>query len=169
MTKPNTDHLGKWNEVVTAFHTESDRGAAVLAASFAENQLRLLLLAVAKNGKAAKDLFNATGPLSSFSQCITCAYAFGCITDSQYNDLNLIRQIRNFFSHHPREASFLNKKVSGLVAGLSPKSVHDVCKESTENNRLRAVYIMACAFFCGAVDAVLEGKGIKKPRTKSKT
>ena len=169
MAKPDTAHLGKWNEVCATFHTETDRGAAVLAASYVENQLKLLLLAKATNGDAAKELFQASGPLSSFSQCITCAYAFGFIREGQHNDLNYIRQIRNYFAHHPIKASFEEANVAKAIMNLSTKYVHKACKEPTENRRLRAVYIIACAFFCGEVDTILQGKGIMKPRPKPKS
>ena len=117
----------------------------------------------------ATNLFQATGPLSSFSQCISCAYAFGFIRENQYIDLNYIRQIRNHFAHHPIKASFEEDKIAAAIMNLSTKFVHGVCREPTENRRLRAVFIMACAFFCGEVDAILDGKGIKKPKPKTKS
>ncbi|MGH8510875.1 MAG: hypothetical protein ACREU8_05700 [Gammaproteobacteria bacterium] len=56
--------------------------------------------------KVADDLFGAMGPLASFRQRIAVAYAFGFLSKEDYDNLNLVRRIRNHFAHHPLEASF---------------------------------------------------------------
>lgn len=95
MAKPQIVGLGDWNEMVGHFHAESDRGAAILAGSFAEHALGTYLHhRVADKGMAEK-LYGSVGPLSSFSQRIAVAYAFRKIDERQYRDLEAIRQARN--------------------------------------------------------------------------
>ncbi len=79
MTVPKELSLGKWKEMVGAFHGESDRGAAILAGSFAEHALGQYLKFRVRDKKIADALFGAIGPLSSFSQRIAIAYAFDLI------------------------------------------------------------------------------------------
>ena len=70
------DHL---NEMVPAFNSESDRGAAILAGSFLEHYLGLFLRSRSVDEAVAEKLFGSMGPLSTFSQRIAVAYAFGFI------------------------------------------------------------------------------------------
>ena len=68
-----------WNDMVGDFHGESDRGAAVLAAGFVDFYLTgyMRSLVSVADTKFVETLFDAFGPLSSFSQRIAVAYAFG--------------------------------------------------------------------------------------------
>ena len=84
MTKPHEVGLGDWNQMVVQFHTESDRGAAIIAGSFTEHALGTYLAHRVANKALAEKLFGPVGPLSSFSQRIAVAYAFGQVTQQQY-------------------------------------------------------------------------------------
>ena len=100
------------------FETESDRGAAVLAASYAENQLGLYLKEFMTDKSLCEKIFESNGVLSSFSQRIDFAQAFGFLTKELCQELHLIRKIRNHFAHHPKNASFTSEPVKGWVGTL---------------------------------------------------
>jgi hypothetical protein len=59
------------------------------------------------------------GPLSSLSQRIAVAYAFSFIPEQQYLDLELIRKARNYFAHHPMDATLPRQRWCN-----SPRSSH---------------------------------------------
>jgi len=61
----------------TFFLQETDRGAAVLAGSYAENLLGLYLQSFMVDKSVAEKMFGAHGSLATFSQRIDFAQGFG--------------------------------------------------------------------------------------------
>lgn len=116
--KPVEATLADYELMVALFKNESDRGAAVLAGSYVENHLGLYLRSRMVDHSVAKQMFSSEGPLSTFSQRISLAQAFGFLSKEQCADLHLIKKIRNHFAHHPKEASFNDKPVSDWVENL---------------------------------------------------
>jgi DNA-binding MltR family transcriptional regulator len=64
------------------------------------------------NNKAER-IFN--GPLRSFAAKIDVAYAFELIDDELYDDLTIIRDIRNGFAHSVTETDFGSSEIVELV------------------------------------------------------
>jgi hypothetical protein len=157
MAKPKNVGLGDWNEMVVHFHAESDRGAAILAGSFAEHSLGTFLHhRVADKGLAEK-LFGPVGPLSSFSQRIAVAYAFRQINQQQYRDFEAIRQARNYFAHHPLDASFNSAEVQKHIANTSMyKDKQLMAQHKTEGQKHRIAYLLTCGFLCGRLLDTIE-------------
>jgi DNA-binding MltR family transcriptional regulator len=152
MAKPRDLHLGDWNDIVRTMESESDRGAAVLAGGFTEHLLGSYLQAKATVPDAADDLFSAVGPLSSFSQRIAVAYAFGFINKKYYNDLSLIRRIRNHFAHYPVDTTFDTKEVSALAQKLSTFALAVRSDTKPHAKHARLAYLFACAMFAAAAN-----------------
>lgn len=109
---------------------ESDRGCALMMASFLEDQLfHLLSESFVDDPKTIKGLLTGTGGLSSFSARIDMAYLLGIITPMIRHDLHLIRKIRNEFAHNPGRLSFSDhdiiqrcKELSfNILPNLSPR------------------------------------------------
>ena len=155
MAKPRELSLGDWNEIVDAFHAESDRGAAVLAGSFAENTLGHYLRACMRDPKVADELFAPMGPLSSLSQRIAVAYAFGLISAAHYRDFQAIRRIRNHFAHHPFDATFGSTEIAKAAADLSMMD-HAAAQHSQGRKRTRIAYLLTCGFVCAQLLNSLE-------------
>lgn len=157
MAKPQNVGLGDWNEMVGHFHAESDRGAAILAGSFAEHALGTYLHhRVADKGLAEK-LFGPVGPLSSFSQRIAVAYAFRQIDERQYRDFEAIRQARNYFAHHPLDASFASPEVQKHVSKTSMYQDKELmAHHQTEGHKHRIAYLLTCGFVCGRLLDMVE-------------
>lgn len=144
MASPENLNIDKMNEMVGAFHKESDRGAAILAGSFLEHYLGLFLRSKILDEKIADKLFDAMGPLASFSQRIAIAYAFGFIDKQQHADLDLIRKIRNHFAHNPLNGTFSDNEVKTKVTALTTYGKSNGYKA----DHGRQVYILACAVLC---------------------
>ena len=152
MASPEKLRYVQWFEMIRLFETESDRGAAVLMAGFVDNYLGVYLHSLVEDEKVSEALFSPTGPLSSFSQRTTLAYAFNFIDKNSYEDLCLIRRIRNHFAHYPLEATFVTPKVTGLVRKLSVYEYNDKNNRGPKDTDAivhRLAYAHACACVCG--------------------
>jgi hypothetical protein len=134
------------NAMVGAFHKESDRGAAILAGSFLEHYLGVFLRSKTTDSKVAERLFDAMGPLGSFSQRITVAYAFGFIEKHQYSNLEILRKVRNHFAHNPLHASFSDEEVRNKVVNLTTYG-GEAGGYTSEHGR--QVYVFSCGVLCG--------------------
>jgi hypothetical protein len=167
MAKPHDLSFWDWNTMLESFHNESDRGAAVLVGGFVENYLGIYLRSFVVDSKVANDLFQAVGPLSSFSQRIAVARAFGFISKKQYDDLTLIRKIRNHFAHHPLDASFSDPPIAQLATKLSELKTAIKSQPKDEAERNRRAYLFSCGMFCGGAYQTMKKRvGVIDSKTK---
>lgn len=103
-SEPEVEQLGRF---LASFNKESDRGAALVAASMLDERLEQILNAFLIESSAAKELtsgFNA--PLGTFSSRASAAAALGLIQDNEFKEITLIRKIRNEFGHGWEPLSF---------------------------------------------------------------
>lgn len=89
-----------------AYADESDRAAAVLAASFVEDSMRTSLMQHLVAGRATSKLLKDSGALGTFSALVAVSYAMGFLSPEMKLNLTLIRKIRNYFAHHPAHTTF---------------------------------------------------------------
>ena len=162
MAKLQVLDIGDWNDTVDAYHSESDRGAAVLAGSFAEHVLGAYLLHVVADKSIGEKLFGATGALSSFSQRIAIAYAFKHISREDYRDYERLRQVRNYFAHHPLEATFASEEVQKHVSQLRIFSDRPLDASETMQTRHRIAYLLACGLLSGRLLGKIESDLLPK-------
>ena len=160
MAKPHIVGLGEWNQMVHSFHDESDRGAAILAGSFAEHALGTYLMNRVVDKRVGDKLFGSVGPLSSFSQRIAAAYAFGLITRAQYDEFESIRQARNHFAHHPLDASFESSEVQKhtVKLGIFKNTTLDIYTELRVRHRM--AYLLGCGHLCGSLLGEIEAEEV---------
>ncbi|WP_038176180.1 MltR family transcriptional regulator [Vibrio pacinii] len=82
---------------------ESDRGVVITSVADVENLLdKMLKLVFTHNNvsnKRIKSMFDASGPLSTFSSKYQMLYAFGYIRHDNYTDLELLKKLRNKLAH----------------------------------------------------------------------
>lgn len=96
-SEPEVEQLGRF---LAAFNKESDRGAALVAASMLDERLEQILNAFFVESSTGKELtsgFNA--PLGTFSSRASAAAALGLIQENEFKEITLIRKIRNEFGH----------------------------------------------------------------------
>jgi DNA-binding MltR family transcriptional regulator len=109
-----------FQEMLAETRSEGDRACALILAANIDNCLRDLLEAffveMSKNQK--KDLFENNGPLSTFSSVSRIAFATGFLSLDEFNDINLIRAIRNLFAHKVQGWSFSTGEVAQLCTSL---------------------------------------------------
>ncbi len=101
---------------------ESDRGCIIVAAAsfdkLLEDIIKRHINKFSVSRSLEKNLFDLSGPISNFSAEISVCRAFGLIDDLAYNDLMILRKLRNAFAHAAEEASFLSSEVKQKVRGM---------------------------------------------------
>jgi DNA-binding MltR family transcriptional regulator len=101
---------------------ESDRGCVLVGAAILERRLEDIFRHVFdRNGIAKKlqdALFDANGPLGTFSSKAKLAYSLGLIPKNTYEDLDAVRRIRNDFAHSVDSVDFIGNKVSGVIESM---------------------------------------------------
>ncbi len=146
--KPIDVSITDYQQMVVLFHGETDRGAAVLAGSYVENFLAAYLKFQMVDQSLSERLFSDGGSLSSFSQRIDFAQAFGFLPSSVCAQLHLIRKIRNHFAHHPKSASFTESPVRNYANELSfaaEKLLPD--GQSLKVDGLKNAYLLSAGMF----------------------
>lgn len=101
------------------FNKESDRGAALVAASMLDERLQEILSNFLVQSPTSKELlggFNA--PLGTFSARAAAALSLGLIQENEFNEIALIRKIRNEFGHGWKPLSFESGRVADLCRQL---------------------------------------------------
>ncbi len=145
----------EFNKISKLYTEESDRAAAILAASYAEKVLEDWLKKILVDDKKIKNLFSGYGPLATFSAKVDILFALGLLSKEMKSDFDLIRKIRNHFAHHPSEISFNDHNITQLCSKLSAPLFSE--KNSTGTNNFRIKYIsaigkniaMLSTFICG--------------------
>jgi hypothetical protein len=111
-------HLKPFTEFLAEFNKETERGAALTAAAFLDDLLQKVIEAFLiknKSGKSLSDGFNA--PLGTLSARIAACHALGLISDTEFQECELIRKIRNEFAHKMK-MSFETVRVRGLTSAM---------------------------------------------------
>ncbi len=151
---PEVEKLGLFfNE----FNKESDRGAVLLAASMLDESLFEIIDSLLISNKSAKELisgFNA--PLSTFSARLKAAHALGLIMDHEFDEIDLIRKIRNEFGHGWRDISFENPKIKKALDKLPWLGPDDVTQSP------KAKFSFAVSILL--VDLMYRARLVKKER-----
>jgi mannitol operon repressor len=132
-SEPEVERLAKF---LDAFNKESDRGAALVAASMLDEQLEQILSVFLVESAAAKELvsgFNA--PLGTFSSRASAASALGLIEDIEFKEITLVRKIRNEFGHVWEPVTFETESIAAHARKLPWRGPAEF--EKSANNRAR--------------------------------
>lgn len=115
-SEPEIRELG---EFLNEFNKESDRGAVLNAAAVLDEWLLKILGEFLAENKSSSDLLNGfNAPLGTFSSRAAAAHALGLIQDNEFQEITVIRKIRNEFGHNWRGVSFSSPKISDLANNL---------------------------------------------------
>lgn len=121
--------LNDWQGFFENFQNESPRAAIIMGAAFLDAQLRELIANFLIDEKnVVEELLGnddkGERPLSSFSSRTKTAYCLGLISRDEYEDLNIIRKIRNRFAHRLHDISIDDDKIKGWCHSLqTPKRI----------------------------------------------
>ena len=120
----------KLDDFFVVIGQESDRGCIVAAGqamnSYLEDILRFILARNTHVKKEAVDpLFDALGPLASFSARIKLAYALGLLERKIYLDLNRVRKIRNISAHSIAGVNFEMPEIEAVIESFETDNSPD--------------------------------------------
>lgn len=111
------DMLQSIDLLETEVNSVSDRSCAIVCAAFLDDFLGKLLMSFLTEESPTQDkrLFDNNGPLSTFSSKIVLSYRLGLISKKEFDNLNLIRKVRNAFAHDVKINSFDNGEIKSLL------------------------------------------------------
>lgn len=119
------------------FNKETDRGSALVAASYLDEALKKIINAYLIESKITDELINGfNAPIGTFSSRINMSYSLGLISKEELEILNTVRKIRNDFGHKWGELSFEIQPISDRVKSLNwygPKDILDRDNKSRFN------------------------------------
>lgn len=112
-------HLKEFLPFLDDFNKESERGVVLISVSYLDNQLREIISAFLCLAKAGARLLDGSqAPLGTFAARADAAAALGLITEQEYQELNVLRKIRNKFAHDHR-VKFSNQSIIDRCRNLS--------------------------------------------------
>lgn len=110
--------------LIENLNNDSDRAVALIAATILENRLeRIILDRFIDDKKIVKKITEFQGLMGSFSAKIDLSYMLGIYSKPAYNEMNIIRRIRNEFAHDLSVVDFRTHKIFEKVKSL--KLVHE--------------------------------------------
>jgi DNA-binding MltR family transcriptional regulator len=121
---------------------ETDRGCALMAAAYLDDELGEMIRAnLVQNKKVLTAVFENNGPASTFSARIDLAYLCGLLSSDARHDLHLLRKIRNDFAHNPVKIGFSDSPICDRCLELKLISIHE-----SKDPRLRFTNAMMGVF-----------------------
>lgn len=118
-TPPDEETFGQLNKLLSLFKSLDDRGLVLSLAAFAEDALGLLIGGFFLDNDSASQLLSGyNAPLGTLSSRISAAHALGLIDNGQKEDLDLVRKIRNEFSHSWGTVSLENQSCIDRISRI---------------------------------------------------
>lgn len=107
LAKRELEKIEEFQDFRTSLMSETDRGSVLMAAAFIEDKLlQMLQDFMVENESIQKKIFEGNGVLATFSSKIQVAYLLGLIPKNIFDDLNILRRLRNDFAHNAKPISF---------------------------------------------------------------
>lgn len=98
---------GQLNSTFDEIFKQSDRASAVVSGGILEEILqRMLISFFLQHQNVKKSMFDGLTPLSTFGAKIELCYHLGLINETEYEDLKLVKNIRNTFAHSIKSINF---------------------------------------------------------------
>ena len=113
------EHAEDLASFVKELQAETDRGLPLVGAALIDEKLLNTLESFFVEGRSAEKLLTApNAPLGTFSSRIDACYSLALIDKFEYQEIGVIRKIRNEFAHARHGLSFEAEKIKGLCTSL---------------------------------------------------
>jgi len=158
-----------WEQFRQEFTNADDRSCALLGAAYLDHCLELLLLRALVKCEATDNLLGETNPLGTFSAKIKMAFSLNLIPLVIFQDLEVIRKIRNAFAHQLNGLFFSCDPIESLARRL--KFPEDYLGdgqwtvESALNDDPRQMFI----FSCSVISSLFESYYLERAENVQKT
>jgi DNA-binding MltR family transcriptional regulator len=124
-------------DVAEGLANDSDRAAAIIAGTIIEVRMKAAILsAFRRSPKIEERLFQPSGPMGSFSTKIDMVYMLKLVSRAAYNDLIIIKYIRNAFAHRLDIRDFESQSISDRCRNLKLAETHIGSLEGNEGEML---------------------------------
>jgi hypothetical protein len=111
-------HLEEFAAFLPALNRESDRGMALIATSFVDELLKRTLQAFHVDHPRSLKLVDGFGaPLGDMATRTTACFALGLISETEADEADRLRKIRNRFAHDIHVA-FDDQKITAMCGNL---------------------------------------------------
>lgn len=168
--------------VIQELENESDRSAIIIGSSIVETHLTAALKSnLHHNPKIFEELFNPGRAIGDFGTKIQLGHVLGLYKISSYNDLKIIRRLRNDFAHNLDYKGFDDQKVKNRIQNIKitdeyvGSSVHEILHQANKPNLNLIVYdtppqdtrhkfLLACQLFGMLLSAQSDQAVIPQPR-----
>lgn len=129
--------------IVKELDNSSPRATVIVAASTLELHLEQLLegflIADVKKVEELISSSNTSAPLGNFGSKIKACYLLGLISEELYNDLEIVRKIRNRFAHQLHGCNFTEQSVVDMIKNFY--FVNNIFEYSSEE-RPRSIFML---------------------------
>jgi DNA-binding MltR family transcriptional regulator len=123
---------------------KTDRGVALVGAAFLDDALRALIrAALIEKSETADNLFKYPGPLATFAARTDFAYCMGLIGKMMFQDLKLVREVRNSFAHQHRPARFEDPEVTRLCKRLRIGHLYELVSPDARNRFILEIVMLS--------------------------
>ena len=113
------EDLKDFTAFLTEFQSETDRGAALVAAALLDQKVSDTLRAFMVKSKVANELLDGNNaPLGTFAARIKIAFSLALIDAGELHECDIIRKVRNEFAHRVHGTTFADTKISKLCGRL---------------------------------------------------
>ncbi|MCY1271608.1 hypothetical protein D9M68_223100 [compost metagenome] len=129
---------------------ESDRGCALVAAAYLDEEITRLLRCRMVDNKGNSDaLLNQGRPIGTFSAKIRVAYAMGLIPEGVFRDISAIREIRNKFAHLHGPLSFDDQSIGDQCRSLRTA----IPSKKDSSPRARFIHVVTTVFTAMSIES----------------
>jgi len=137
--KESEPEINQLADFLNEFNKESDRGAALVAASMLDEKLKEILSGFFVEKSTSKELLTGyNAPLGTFSARASATLCLGLIQENEFKEITLIRKIRNEFGHDWQSISFESGRVSELCMELPWLGPIELENTSTPRSRFNS-------------------------------
>ncbi len=159
------DHAEDLAKFVEELKRETDRGLPLVGAALIDEKLLETLQAFFIESKSSNKLLTeGNAPLGTFSSKIEACYALGLIDEFEYQEIGLIRKIRNEFAHAKHGLSFQSEKIKGYCTSFKSDLPQDL-DYSANDYRFRFMNSVVCI----VLRLYYRAAWVQKERRESKT
>ncbi len=147
----------EWENFRGEFCNADDRSCALLGAAYICNCLEILILELfAHKDVAKKTLIRGMNPLATFSAKTKITFCANIIPKEIYDDINLIRKIRNKFAHELHGINFNTSPVKDWANELKfPTRYIGTTGEHTVESVLKNDPRLKFEFTCSVMSGVI--------------
>lgn len=153
--RTNLDYASFFLEFQEELAGESDRATMILAAAHLDD---LLMFRIADSrpfdlsfDKDFPWLFRHEGPLGTFSHRMEIACLFGLIDDETYQQLDIVRELRNICAHSKQPVRFSDVIVRNYAKRLFEPSVAIMMTAAWAEKHMKSAFIAEVSFIAACV------------------